>query len=106
MDETLWNNLRTRAIVSRSPLFGWFQVQLENILPINASHFRIQFCQERRKQAVWFWSNHGGSKKIKSSLHSRYYVEACIEWRDPFPRLSAWTFGQQLEWLSGKSTRF
>ena len=28
---------------------------------------------------------------IKSSLYSRYYVEACNEWRDPSPRLSVWT---------------
>ena len=28
--------------------------------------------------------------KIKSSLHSRYYAEACNEWREPSPRLSAW----------------
>ena len=24
------------------------------------------------------------------SLHSQYYAEACNEWRDPSPRLSAW----------------
>ena len=28
--------------------------------------------------------------KIKSSLYSRYYAEACNEWRGPSPRLSAW----------------
>ena len=28
--------------------------------------------------------------KIKSSLHSRYYAEACNEWRGPSPRFSAW----------------
>ena len=28
---------------------------------------------------------------IKSLLYSRYYTEACNEWRDPSPRLSAWT---------------
>ena len=28
--------------------------------------------------------------KIKSSLCSWYYVEACSEWRGPSPRLSAW----------------
>ena len=26
-----------------------------------------------------------------SSLYSRYYAEACNEWRRPSPRLSAWT---------------
>ena len=30
-------------------------------------------------------------KKIKSPLRSRYYTEACNEWRDPSPRLSVWT---------------
>ena len=30
------------------------------------------------------------SKKIKSSLYSPYYAEACNELRGPFPRLSAW----------------
>ena len=29
--------------------------------------------------------------EIKPSLHSRYYTEACNEWRDPSPQLSAWT---------------
>ena len=29
--------------------------------------------------------------KIKSSLYSRYYTEACNGWRDPSPRLSAWS---------------
>ena len=29
-------------------------------------------------------------KKIKPSLYSRYYAEACNEWRDPSPQLSAW----------------
>ena len=28
--------------------------------------------------------------QIKSSLYSRYYAEACNEWRGPSPRLSAW----------------
>ena len=28
-------------------------------------------------------------RKITSLLHSRYYIEACNEWRDPSPRLSA-----------------
>ena len=28
--------------------------------------------------------------KIKFSLHSPYYAEACNEWRDPSPQLSAW----------------
>ena len=28
--------------------------------------------------------------KIKSSLYSPYYAEACNEWRGPSPRLSAW----------------
>ena len=28
--------------------------------------------------------------KIKSSLYSLYYAEACNEWRGPSPRLSAW----------------
>ena len=28
------------------------------------------------------------NKKRKTSLYSRYYVEACNEWRDPSPRLS------------------
>ena len=28
-------------------------------------------------------------KKIKSSLYSQYYTEACNEWRGPSPRLSA-----------------
>ena len=27
----------------------------------------------------------------KSSLYSRYYAKACNQWRDPSPRLSAWT---------------
>ena len=27
---------------------------------------------------------------IQSSLYSRYYAEACEEWRGPSPRLSAW----------------
>ena len=30
-------------------------------------------------------------QKIKSSLHWRYSAEACNEWRDPSPQLSAWT---------------
>ena len=30
------------------------------------------------------------SSKIKSSLYSPYYAEACNELRDPSPRLSAW----------------
>ena len=29
------------------------------------------------------------TKKIKSSLYSPYYAEACNEWRDSSPRLSA-----------------
>ena len=29
--------------------------------------------------------------KFRSSLCSRYYAEACKEWRGPSPRLSAWT---------------
>ena len=29
-------------------------------------------------------------KKIISLLHSRYYAEACNEWRGPSPRLSVW----------------
>ena len=29
-------------------------------------------------------------KKIKSSLYSRYYPEACNLWRNPSPQLSAW----------------
>ena len=33
----------------------------------------------------------GYISKIKSSLNLRYYVEACNEWRDPPPPLSAWT---------------
>ena len=28
--------------------------------------------------------------KIKSSLYSPYYAEACNEWRGPSPQLSAW----------------
>ena len=28
---------------------------------------------------------------MKPSLYSRYYTESCNEWRDPSPRLSAWT---------------
>ena len=28
--------------------------------------------------------------QIKSSLHSRYYAEACNEWRGPSPPRSAW----------------
>ena len=28
--------------------------------------------------------------QIKSSLHSRYYADACNGWRGQFPRLSAW----------------
>ena len=28
--------------------------------------------------------------KHKSSLYSRYYAEACNEWRGPSPRFSAW----------------
>ena len=31
------------------------------------------------------------NQKIKSSLHSPYYAEACNELRGPSPRLSAWT---------------
>ena len=31
------------------------------------------------------------SKKIKSSLFSWHYAKACNEWRDPSPRLCAWT---------------
>ena len=30
------------------------------------------------------------NQKIKSSLYSRCYAEACNEWRDPSPQLSAW----------------
>ena len=30
------------------------------------------------------------NQKIKSSLYSRYYAEACSEWRGPSPRLSVW----------------
>ena len=30
------------------------------------------------------------SNKIKSSLYSPYYAEACNELRGPSPRLSAW----------------
>ena len=30
------------------------------------------------------------NQKIKSSLHSPYYAEACNELRGPSPRLSAW----------------
>ena len=30
------------------------------------------------------------NQKIKSSLYSPYYAEACNEWRGPSPRLSAW----------------
>ena len=33
----------------------------------------------------------GYVKKIKSSLYSRYYDEACNEWRGSSPLLSAWT---------------
>ena len=32
------------------------------------------------------------TSKIKSPLYSRYYVEACNEWRGPSPRFSAWAF--------------
>ena len=28
--------------------------------------------------------------KVKSSLYSQYYAEACNEWRGPSPQLSAW----------------
>ena len=34
-------------------------------------------------------------KKIKSSLHSRYYTVACNEWRGPSLRLSAWAIQLQ-----------
>ena len=34
--------------------------------------------------------NHSDVKKIKFSLYSRYYTDACNEWRSPSPRLSAW----------------
>ena len=30
------------------------------------------------------------NQKIKPSLYSPYYAEACNEWRGPSPRLSAW----------------
>ena len=33
---------------------------------------------------------HKIKSKIKSSLYSPYYAEACNELRGPFPRLSAW----------------
>ena len=29
------------------------------------------------------------SNQLKSSLYSRYYAEACNEWRDPSPQFSA-----------------
>ena len=32
----------------------------------------------------------GQNQKIKSSLYSPHYAEACNEWRGPSPRLSAW----------------
>ena len=32
----------------------------------------------------------GMSKKIKSSLHLRYYAEACMKRRGPSTRFSAW----------------
>ena len=34
---------------------------------------------------LWF-----SLSKIKSSLYSHYYTEACNEWRDPFPLLCVW----------------
>ena len=56
-------------------------------------------------------------KKIKSSLYSRYYAEACNEWRDPSPQLSAWATQLQRNvaavakrllhcvWFDGSATR-
>ena len=41
----------------------------------------IKFLMSRFKKVII---------KIKSSLYSRYYAEACNEWRGPSPRLSAW----------------
>ena len=37
-----------------------------------------------------FAFRHDVSRNIKSSLYSRYCVEACGDWRGPSPRLSAW----------------
>ena len=38
---------------------------------------------------IWY-SRVATVTKIKSSLNSRYYVDACNKWREPSPRLSAW----------------
>ena len=40
-------------------------------------------------------------KKLKSSLYSRYYVEACNKWRGPSPQLTAWTTQLQKKCSSG-----
>ena len=39
------------------------------------------------EEVGWLW--HCGPK-IKSSIYSRYYNEACNEWRSPSPPFSAW----------------
>ena len=40
--------------------------------------------------------------KIKSSLYSPYYAEACDEWRGPFPRLSAWAIRRNVATVASR----
>ena len=39
--------------------------------------------------------------KIKSSLHLRYYAEACNEWQRPSTRFSAWATQLRIKRRSG-----
>ena len=59
----------------------------------------LNYASYRRRAARIFFKSYYyllillilNSSKIKSLLYSRYYAEACNEWRGPSPRLSAWT---------------
>ena len=48
---------------------------------------------------IWY-SRVATVTKIKSSLYLRYNAEACDEWREPSPRLSAWAQGWKPGYLA------
>ena len=48
-------------------------------------------CDVKKLALKYFCCKKPAANFIKKFSYSRYYSEACNEWRDPSPRLSAWT---------------
>ena len=92
----------------------WLETRIATSMRPRADELKLLFSRdESRATLIEFLSNdearrlfvfnklddRGGTLKVSlhapkqvcgSSIYSRYYAEACNEWRDPSPRPNAW----------------